>query len=346
MWCFLFHKSRILDVCRSLLVMRTLSLFVLLIIIPIAASCSSGGKITTPPCEDQTYDNAITNIIPIAVSEVFDDGSPSQGSGILGMFSVSVDIDTMTFDIVPLRNSALTDAIEVIDITNFLTVNPCVSCVRIEGLSLNGDSNLVLEIAIKHPFPMGNPSEPVTGKNRADLIVYNVEGLVIIKGGVQYNALGHSFPKPLLVNADGYSDYLDKALDNILQTEIDMHPFILHFDYFGSGNYDPATWPATGFPPPPTIPNGNLVMGQGSGFNAQEYEFKIASGRKLDFIYAVQASYGIAALSKDDRFKPEARVPQHNKKAASCVYVEIAENNLKGGDETSDAEENEIAGEQ
>ncbi|MCD6216800.1 hypothetical protein J7L05_02930 [bacterium] len=303
-------------------------------------SCSSGGGITTPSPDDSAFQASSYSDFPVAVSGWLADGSPSGGTGMLGIFQAHIDIANLSGELVPLRDGALADVIEAIDITGFLTVSPCYDCVKLESVSLNSSGNLVLSIAIKHPFPMGNPSNPITSMNRADLIVYNVEGIIVTDGAGIYNALGERYHEPLLANADGYTAYLDSSLDDILNTTTTIHPYILHFDDFTSGNYNVSSHPETGFPPAPTEPSGNLVMGQGADFDSQEYEFDIAEDVSFDFIYAISATYGIAAASKLERFTPAAMVPQHNKKAASTVEIEIVSMNLMSGNPLSDADIN------
>ena len=303
-------------------------------------SCSSGGGITTPSPDTSGFQASTYSDFPVAVSDWSTDGSPSGGTGMLGIFQAHIDIANLSGELVPLRDGALADVIEAIDITGFLTVAPCYDCVKLESVALNLSGNLVLSIAIKHPFPMGNPSNPITAMNRADLIVYNVEGIIVTDGAGTYNALGKSFHEPLLANSDGYTGYLDTSLDVILNTTTTIHPYILHFDDFTSGNYNVSSNPVTGFPPAPTEPSGNLVMGQGADFDSQEYEFDIADDVSFDFIYAIGATYGIAAASKLERFTPASMVPQHNKKAASEVKIEIVSMNLMSGDLLSDAELN------
>ena len=104
--------------------------------------------------------------------------SPEEFSP-LGIFSLDLNKDTLSAELTPIRTTSLTDTLEAVDMTNFLTLSPCTDCARIKSVGLDSNENLVVTIGIKHPFDAGNIMEPVSGKNRADLHVFNVEGIVI-----------------------------------------------------------------------------------------------------------------------------------------------------------------------
>jgi len=274
--------------------------------------------------------------LPIGVSDWSKDGAPLDGSGALGLFSLQLDKSELAAQLTPLRQSSLTDVLEVVDITNFLRMAPCTNCAKIKSVSMDADGHLVLSIGIKHPFPAGDPFKPITGRNRADLHVFNVEGIVVSNAAAEsFAGIGQNIAGFRLTNADGFTGYLDSPLDSIFPSDATIHPYILHFDDYSTGNYDPSS--PTGFQsvtdPPPT---GNLVMSMGCDYNYQDYVFDLPS-TPVDFIYAVGCTYALSAAKKADRFAPEYRVPQHNKKAASEVHVEIVSNDLKADDITSSA---------
>ena len=290
------------------------------------------------------YDSGLTpekpelhiNALPVGVSDFTPDGAPSGGMGALGLFNLRVDPIGMTADMTSLRQSSLVDCLEIVDITNFLRMAPCTNCVKIKSVALDADGHIVVSIGIKHPFPAGDPFKPITGRNRADLHVFNVEGIVISNAVTTgFPGLGQSIAGFKVLNADGYTDYLDRAIDDFYPTDATIHPYMTHFDDYSAGNFNPAN--PMGFAsvtdPPPS---GNLVMAMGCDYNYQDYVFDIDTS--MDFIYAVGCTYALSAQTKSSRFAPEYRVPQHNKKAASEVTVEIVSNNLRGGDVSSTAQ--------
>ena len=293
------------------------------------AGCSSG--IVKSPVNDG---------LKISSGQIF---SSEPGRSILGTYRFMIDRDSLAAEIIPARSVASYNTIEAIDITNFLALEPCTDCVKIASVGLDPDSNIKLSIGIKHPFPAGDPTKPISGRNRADLLVFNVEGLFISDGVADMNfpITGVITANPFLMNADGYTNYLDDSLDEIFNTSADIHPYILHFADYSEGNYDPMANPQTGYPfpnpqtSPPTIPHGNLVMAQGSDFDFRDYIINPGSMFQMEFLFAVLGTYGLNA-SRTERFHPACRVPQHQKKAASEVFAyPLPGDGLIEGDDTS-----------
>lgn len=289
--------------------------------------CSSGVNPITP-----SSITTIENNVPVVVEGV--DGEIVGGAGALGIFQLNIDPKKVEAEIINLRNSNSTDVVEVVDITNFLTMTPCSDCVKINAIGLDSNGNIILSIGIKHPFPAGNSNEKITGRNRADLHVFNVEGIVASdSSGINFPMIGKTVDT-FLLNADGYTGYLDEMLDSFFFTSANIHPYILHFDDYSIGNFNPSN--PMGFEsvtnPPPV---GNLVMAMGSDYDFKDYIFEIND--QMEFIYVVGCTYGVSTDSKSQRFNPEYRVPQHNKKAPSEVWVQILENNLQEGNVFSSA---------
>jgi hypothetical protein len=313
---------------------RIAILMILLMSLTLAA-CSSPDPVST----NNSTDNENITSIPVMMINQSSDGI-TEGAGLMGIFSVSIDSSSLKGELSSIRNSSLDDALEMVDISNFLRLAPCADCAKLMGIEMDSDENIVLRIGIKHPFGIGDPLKPVSGRNRADLHVFNVEGTVIFSdssSSTDFYGLSSVVEPSYLVNADGYSAYLDFAIDSIFPTEATLHPYILHFDDYSAGNFDPSN--VTGFEsvttPPPT---GNLVMVMGCDYDIKDYKFKVPDDESFQFMYAVGCTYAVSASSKSRRFSPEYQVPQHNKKAASEVSVEIVSDELTAGDTTSSAE--------
>lgn len=310
-----------------------------ILLVVILTSCS-GSNATTPSfntdnpnqLEQEQY-NA-----PVYISDWDSEGNPISGMGALGLFSGYIDTDALKAELIPLRQSELTDTLEVVDITNFLMLAPCFDCVKINSISLDADNNPVINIGIRHPFDAGDPLKPISGRNRADLHVFNVEGIVAAQSSssTQFPSLGVTVSNDGLKNMDGFSTYLDTCLDEIMLTDATAHPYVMHFDDYSTGNFNPAN--STGFEsvtnPPPS---GNLVMPMGSDYDNQDYVFSISDDSSFEFLFAIGCTYAVSSASKSERFTPEYRVPQHNKKAASEVRVDIISNDLIASDTLSTA---------
>ncbi len=284
--------------------------------------CSSGENPLTPS-GSSAVDNIPTDN-QLASADI------AGGSGLIGLFEINLDLESETGELISLRKSSLSDVLEVVDITGFMSVLPCVDCARIESVGFDSDYNVVLSIGLKHPFPAGDPLQPITGKNRADLHLFNVEGILVAKGNgapTSFTASNQTISDVPMLNPDGYTPYLDMHIECFLSTPATIHPYKLHFDDYSHGNYSAGN--ANGFSyitsPPPS---GNLVMPMGSDYDVKDYILKIDSGTTTEFYLAIGCTYGISTSTYEDRFDPVFRVPQYNKKAASEVMVEVAYNNL------------------
>jgi hypothetical protein len=307
-----------------------------LILLLLLIACSKGTGVITP--EGDTVPVKSADNLPVFVSDFGSDGAPLAGMGTLGLFDLRINPSESEASLTSLRSAELTDVLEVVDITNFLRMAPCTKCVKINSVTLNEAGNTVVTIGIKHPFGVGNPAAPITGRNRADLHVFNIEGIIVSTSEtVTFPLLNRKIADFYLVNADGYTGYLDDVLDKIYQTDANIHPYILHFDDYSSGNFSPTN--PMGFAsvtnPPPT---GNLVMAMGCDYDYQDYEFDIGNNESFDVIYAVGCTYAVSSAAKKFRFTPEYRVPQHQKKAASEVKIEVISDNLVFYDPASTAE--------
>jgi len=295
---------------RNLMLLMILNLFII--------SCSSSAIKPTEPMNPVAQ---FTGNIPVGVSDRFPDGTPSGGFGVMGLFTLDISADELRAELNPIRSLSLTDTLEVVDITNFLMLAPCTNCAKIKSVALDPDGNLIVTIGIKHPFPAGDPFKPITGRNRADLHVFNVEGILAAQGTstTAFPILEMATSSVNLLNASGFTSYLDEVLDDsVFETDANLHPYILHFADYSQGNFDPLN--PMGFEsvvdPPPS---GNLVMAQGCDYDYRDYIFDI--DEDITYTYAIGCTYGVATMTRSERFNPEYRIPQHLKKAASEVHV-------------------------
>ena len=103
-------------------------------------------------------------------------------------------------------------------------------------------TSLKFLFGIKHPFPKPILSDPISAMNRADLHMFNVEGmLVFAENATLFPEVGVRISSTNRVrNADGYSSYLDSSLDGILPTNADVHPYRTYFVNYEDGEYSPS----------------------------------------------------------------------------------------------------------
>jgi PKD repeat protein len=314
--------------------MKSSVLYTMMAFLIILLGCSGGNNSPLTPGINQGSQTSV------GVSNLLSDGNPSGGSGLIGIYEISVDKGAMTAEMTSLRSSSAIDTLEVVDITGFMSVSPCKDCAKIRSVGVDTNGNVVLSIGIKHPFAAGDPANQITGKNRADLHIFNVEGVMVLQGAgsqVNFSGLAQTVNNGGLLNPDGFTPYLDLYLDQAFPTSETIHPYILHFKDYSTGNFsatNPMGFASVTNPPP----SGNLVMPMGVDYDFQDYILAIGEGNSANFYYAVECTYAITTNNFLERFNPVYRVPQHNKKAASEVDVEITHNNLAAGVLSSAAE--------
>lgn len=296
-----------------------------------AFGCSSGNEPVTPG--SFLSDNPVEEL-PILATGFNEDGSLASGEGAIGVFSVHIDTDTLDYEMTPLRTNASKDVLEVIDVTNFMNSYPCKDCATLTQVGFASPGVLDLLFGVRHPFNTPKLTEPITGLNRADLHIFNVEGMLVFDDlAVNFPGLGKKVKPNRLTNPDGYCGYLDTALDTeILATDANLHPYRSFFKDYTNGNYDPTN--ANGFTNIAN-PSGYMVMKQGSPTDRQSFLVKVSPGENLDFLFVVMATYGVAADNRPMRLDPVYHCPQFNKKAASYVGVVVRENNLVASDVNS-----------
>ena len=115
--------------------MKFISLITTIIVIILLGGCSGNNNQFTQP--GMQIDGELT--FQVGVTDRFPDNSPAGGVGMLGLFDLSIEPSTVTASLIPIRQAALTDVLEVVDITNFLKMAPCTDCVKLQSVMLESD---------------------------------------------------------------------------------------------------------------------------------------------------------------------------------------------------------------
>jgi len=292
-------------------------------------------------CSDiANYQTDPTNAYLSDVS-IADYSSQSHNSLILGIYDIQIDPVSMSGTINPLRiSSALGDSFDI-NLTPFLTVEPCKDCLIIQSIGLTGQGYIELRIQTRHPF------KPV---NRYDLHLFDLRAIVVTDRNLEtfdnvkidLNGDG-TYESPawgnfsFLVNADGYTSFYDVVIEPYLLkfTSGNICPFVNLWvnpsSTPGQGsNYDPSAAPDLGFTDI-EHPAGHNVFPMGSEFsdplstgvlylNAQE-------STSFNFQLILEASYGHSAI-KSTRKQPRYFLPEFHRKEALYVKAEITRNDL------------------
>ncbi|MFH1515644.1 MAG: hypothetical protein ABIG42_09320 [bacterium] len=301
-------------------------LYFILALSIVCTGCSNSNPVTSVNSPDATGFEQ-PNDLP-----VYRTGSMTY-DGIIGAFSVVIDPETLTGELLPLRRTnALGDSFDS-HITEFMLKNPCSDCLKIGGIALTIDENIAVDFMIKHPF--GDL------QLRPDLHVFDVRGIILVPGGITFgmiqsdvdgdgNASEAIQTNPhFLLNANGYTTHFDDAtlgdyFDPPLNYAGNLNPFKNFFINPSSGSFDP--FQAT----------GHNVMKVGSDWDRQRYVFESPVVGDLEFSFIVDASYGQSAI-RFTRQNPQYYLPEFNRKEAWEVTVETFNDTLEEAQVSSTA---------
>jgi hypothetical protein len=315
----------------------------------ITAGCSSGGKTPILPGEPGEMPAPSIYLPDDIQSYPRANASDSSEVGVFLMYSLELNRDELTAELVPIRNaSALGDTYQS-DITGFL-YSLCVDCLQVVGVGLTeNDEFLEVTFRLHHPIPIpGNLSDPQHGE-RIDLHLFDVHGIIFADGSRIYSQLksdvnGDGNPdetircRPdLVVNADGYTTFFDEYMDNnIYSTSANLHAYRMFFEDARQGNYREDIAPVNGWI---TLiaPQGQNVFPQGGRTDDVNYIFNIEPGGNLELIMAFDACYGhstkfeIPFPDVGCRTNPRYFLPEFHRKEAWKAFVDITNNTLAHG---------------
>lgn len=130
--------------------------------------------------------------------------------GIMGAYELNFDAETLTAELVTIRNSAIGESF-IVSGMGYWNVLPCGNCILLDAIIPDGD-NFIVTFKIKHPFALGDPGQPSSGKNRQDLDIFDLALTVQPRGITADNFLltsGGTYIYPeFCVDADAYTTEL------------------------------------------------------------------------------------------------------------------------------------------
>jgi outer membrane protein assembly factor BamB len=256
--------------------MRTSITFIIVIVIMICG-CSSQQNTVLNPLSDLEY---LSNAVDTQASSI----------GILGAFSMDIDLSRMEAELTPLRSSSIGEAY-IVSGEAYFTISPCTNCLRIKNIALDVDGNIVLGMMIKHPFPKGDTLKPPSAANRLDLDIFDVALLVkpIDTAAQSYPLTGvESYPN-ILMNADGATNELSSLGDD------SVLPYKIVYESENNNRFE-------------------------MGFDYQPFEILLNPGSLTTFDLYLTFGYG-ASAKKPQRLSPTYYVPEFNRKVAWKVVV-------------------------
>lgn len=322
------------------------------------SSCSGGSSVAPDATgNDLAYDFDTFPIL--ATSEL--NGPGSNAYGILGAYQIDIDVKNLSGEVTRLRSNTGIGDFFIVDITDFLLISPCVDCLIIDEINIDGDGYVVVTFGLKHPYDLPQPSFPQY-LNRKDLHVFDVQGVIFMNPPTgsettrirefpatrsDIDGKPHTLDKTIkidsggfLVDAQGYNTTLDEVIDDIYPTDFNAHPYKMFFEYPFEGNFDPNST-TTGFLSVNSA-RGYNVMRMGTPMDYVDYTLNIGPGETFNFMMVISASYGQSAKGQGtalgERLWPRYFCPQFNRKEAWRVYVTVENNELLPQSPTSTAD--------
>ena len=268
-----------------------------------AFGCSSGGG------------DALTPDLEIKINA----SQPEQSNRVpWGAWNISIDPDTLTADIIPLRGAAFTA-----NVTRFM--QPPSSPVNLVSITVHGSSDpsiglFVIDITIKHPFP---------GLNNFN--GFDVRGILYSDGSIvgehDSSVLRAGPGGTVVLNPDGFTrwwnweeftsfDTIFGATGGALASPVQPTATVNPYKYFADTLGIEA--PVTDLPPA----SRGFFTSSSSNTRRYEIQFEMSGGKPVfNFNYAVDASWEAPDPLYDPNYPVEAFPPEANCREAFNVEV-------------------------
>lgn len=265
-------------------------LVIVLTIVAFLIGCSSGGS--NPVTPEKT--SGSMDYVPII--GVTDAQSSFNAIGLFGAYELTINSD-LTTELTSKRVGAIGEDYIVSGLA-FFTIAPCPTCLKMAGVEITPDGNLLLTFIISHPFKKGNTGETPTAINRLDLDVFDLAMVVAPTGGtsVSYSLTSASVYPDVCFGPDGYTTELAEVIPDTAAL-----PYFLVIDDSDTGT---STW-------------NKFEMGTEN--LAFDVGFKL-SGTVMMFDLYLTMGYGFGA-KKPNRLAPKYYNPEFNRNAAWKIAV-------------------------
>lgn len=280
-------------ILRGLLVAATLVTF----------GCAGSGQ---SPVADPAA-SAFTDL-PEALSAPLD---PTAGAALLAG-TLTVDADTLTADLGIRRSPALDFPL---DITPYLTIEPCRDCFRVKSVRRGPAGTVDLILGMRHPFDAAV---------RPDLDAFDPRLILGTSATLNFDLFppGKDGGTPRVTpfgvpNADGYTGRLKELVGTTVNGS--KNPYI---NFFTDDNPDPFLQGAA-------IPFHRLGAGFPEDFRLLRLDPAVL-GNPIQINWIIEAHYGQSA-TRPTRFTPVYRNPQFNRKEAYALRVSVPLNTLQEG---------------
>ncbi|MBU1023662.1 hypothetical protein KKB99_05155, partial [bacterium] len=146
--------------------------FIITVLLIMLTGCSGGGGAKSPIIPELVDNNDNTPAAEGGFAGYIPEGLAEGGTlpMIFGIFEVNIDPVSLTGDITSLRMAEKLGDSFMVDVTPFLTINPCADCVDIKSVALTPENYIEVVFRTKHPFDPGA---------RLDLHVFDLRGIIV-----------------------------------------------------------------------------------------------------------------------------------------------------------------------
>jgi hypothetical protein len=245
------------------------------------------------------------------------------GDGVFMRAKLHIDLDTMTAEITPYRNtSAVGDLFADLEITSFLIYPFCsdATCLYVKGLGIIAGTppDISVTVGVRHPFAQYT-GDPPTGNNRADLDLFDMRAYLINDGGASPNpekvtvaGLAPSgniiFTPGFVIGADGYDDGADALpVDAADALSADELIEVTSYNFGGTTTMQPYMRVFEGAGDPFVFEPGDAPIAEDNRMShgeGDEATFVISlepGAGAVDFDLAICGSFGASAQGRANR---------------------------------------------
>jgi len=326
---------------------KQIGLSFLVFILFALVGCSGGGKGPIEPGLNLPADEMPSSNNETAIYTP--DGMLEGGTlpMLFGIYEVELNLDALEGDIHPFRTTDVLGDSFMVDITPFLSIDPCADCIDIKSIALSSEGYVEVTFQTKHPFDTSR---------RYDLHVFDLRGIVVTGDNTrQFDKIridmdnNGSYETPtrgnvnLLANADGFTSFYNTVVQGYLGVVFDSNicPYknmwVNPATESPKSNYNPNS--QYGFSDLEN-PTGHNVFPMGSTFDdpfAQTtFQLDLTGYEQLTFLFILEASYG-HTTTRWTRKEPRFFLPEFHRKEAWQVVAELTNNELRSGAPTSSA---------
>ncbi|HYE77699.1 MAG TPA: hypothetical protein VEI97_06915, partial [bacterium] len=262
-------------------------------------ACQGKGSEPTAPAAPADAHLVLDPATPLEVGGAW----AGEGAGIapMGRFQLHLNGDQATIEHARLGQAMVGQHFNV-DLTDAFTGGFCNTCLTLDSVQRQG-SDLLVTLAVTHPFKRADDARPPDAQNRRDLWVSNVKGILLANGSQSFMGSTIRLDPMALKNADGYT--------GMLRPLTGFSANVFPYKIFGAangndtvGNFDPTK----GWTDYLDAPVGYNVLANGQTARAT-YQIHLEPGNTRSFELILTAAFSVSSPDRYQRLAPQYFMP-------------------------------------